>query len=121
MREEGDEGVEDEDGYLTGESDPFIMDTSEGATVVCPAEERYERVDLPPRDDSVESTDVFKEDRLEMVFTDEVLGAPESVATTDARGVLKGRLEVYMFKFVLGDAGVTGTVELSGLVTAASE
>lgn len=88
--------MEEEDGYLTGETDPFIMDSSEDAMVVCPVEERDERVDLPPLDESVESTGVFKEDRLEMLLTGERLGAPASVATVDPMAVLKGRLELYM-------------------------
>lgn len=80
--------MEEEDGYLTGETDPFIMDNSEEAMVVCPVEERDERVVLPPLDESVESTEVFTEDRLEMLLA--------SVATVDPRAVLKGRLELYM-------------------------
>lgn len=88
--------MEEEDGYLTGETDPFIMDNSEEAMVVFPVEERDGREDLPPRDESVESTEVFKEDRLEMLLTGERLGAPASVTTVDPRAVLKGRLELYM-------------------------
>lgn len=88
--------MEEEDGYLTGETDPFIMDNSEEAMVVFPVEERDEREDLPPLDESVESTVVFKEDRLEMLLTGEMLGAPASVAIVDPRAVLKGRLELYM-------------------------
>lgn len=83
----------EEDGYLTGETDPFIMDNSEEGTVVCPVEERDERDVLPPLDESVESTEVFKDDKLEMLLTE---GAPVSVATVDPRAVLKGRLELYM-------------------------
>lgn len=116
-----DEGVEDEDGYLTGESDPFIVDKSEEAMVVCPAEEWDESDDIPPRDDNVESTDVFKEDKLEMVFTEEKVGAPESAAAMDARAVLKGGLEMYMLTVVFGDAGVIEAVELSGTEPVASE
>lgn len=88
--------MEEADGYFTGETDPFIMDSSEDAMVVCPVEERDERDDLPPRDESVESTEVFKEDRLEMLLTEERLGGPVSVAIVDPRAVLKGRLELYM-------------------------
>lgn len=88
--------MEEADGYLAGETDPFIMDSSEEAMVVCPVEERDERDVLPPLDDSVESTEVFKEDRLEMLLTEERLGVPVSVATVDPRAVLKGRLELYM-------------------------
>lgn len=86
--------MEEEDGYLTGETDPFI--SSEEAMVVCPVEERDESDDLPPLDESVESTEVFKEDRQEMLLTEEKLGAPESDATVDSRAVLKGRLELYI-------------------------
>lgn len=86
--------MEEEDGYLTGETDPFI--SSEEAMVVCPVEERDERDDLPPLDESVESTDVFKEDMLEMLLTEERLSAPVSVATVEPSTVLKGRLELYM-------------------------
>lgn len=110
--------MEEEDGYLTGETEPFIMDNSEEAMVVCPAEERDERDDLPPLDDSVESIEVFKEDRLELVLTEERVDAPASV---DARTVLKGRLELYMFKVVFGDAGKIGTAGLSGPEPVASE
>lgn len=88
--------MEEEDGYLTGETDPFIMESSEEAMVVCPVEERDERDVLPPLVESVESTEVFKEDRLEMLLTGERLGAPASVAIVDPRAVLKGRLELYM-------------------------
>lgn len=61
--------------------------------VVCPVEERDERDDLPPREESVESAEVFKEDRLEMLLTEGRLGAPASVTT---RAVLNGRLALYM-------------------------
>lgn len=30
IRDEGEEGVEEEEGYLTGETDPFIIGHSEG-------------------------------------------------------------------------------------------
>lgn len=85
--------MEEEEGYLTGDNDPFI--SSEEAIVVCPVDEREERDDLPPRDDSAVSTDVFS-DMLEMVLTEDRSGAPVSD--------LKGRL--YMFKDVFGDVGV---------------
>lgn len=88
--------MEEEDGYLTGETDPFIMDNSEEAIVVCPVEERDERDDLPPRDESVESMEVFKEERPETLLTEERLGAPESVPSVDPSAVLKGRLALYM-------------------------
>lgn len=92
--------MEEEDGYLTGETDPFIMDSSEEGMVVCPVEERDEWDDLPPLVESVESTAVFKDDRVEML-----LGATVS-ATVDPRAVLKGRLELYMLYDVFGDDGV---------------
>lgn len=105
--------MEEEDGYLTGETDPFIMDNSEEGIVVCPVEDRDERDDLPPRDESVESTEVFKEVKLEMLLTEEGLGPPTSVGTVDPRAVLKGRLELYM---LYGDAGaVIGTDDFSGI------
>lgn len=88
--------MEEVDGYLAGGTDPFIMDSSEEAMVVCPVEERDEREDLPPLDESVESTEVFKDDRLEMLLTVERLGTPVSVAAVDPSAVLKGRLELYM-------------------------
>lgn len=93
-REDGEDGVEEEEGYLTGESDPFIMETSEEGMVVCPVEESDERVVLPARDESVESTEVFKEDKLEMLFTGESLDPPVSVGTVDPRVLLKGKLEL---------------------------
>lgn len=83
MREDGEDGVEEEDGYLTGETDPFIMDSSEEAMVVWPVEERDERDDLPPHEASVESADVFREDRLEMFLTEG--GAGGTVTAVDPR------------------------------------
>lgn len=77
--------MEEEDGYFTGETDPFIIDNSEEAMVVCPFEESDERDDLPPLDECVESTEVFKEDMLEMLLTEERLSAPASVAIVDPR------------------------------------
>lgn len=91
-RKEGEDGVEEDDGYLTGEADPFM--SSEEAMVVCPVEERDEREDLPPLNESVESTEVFKDDRLEILLTEERLVATASIATVDAR--TKGMLELYM-------------------------
>lgn len=63
--------MEEEDGYFTGETDPFLMDNSEEAMVVCPVEESDEIDDLPPLDDSVESTEVFKDDMLDVLLTEE--------------------------------------------------
>lgn len=77
---------------LTGETDPFII--SEEAMVVSPVEERDERDVLPPRDEGVESTEVFREDRLDMLLTEDRLCTPVSVAAVDPREVLKGRLEL---------------------------
>lgn len=106
--------MEEEEGYLTGESDPFIMDTSEDAMVVCPEVERDERVDLPPRVESVESAEVFKDDKLEMVLMGEILDPPASVGAVDPRADLKGRLELYMLYGFFGDVGaVIGTEDLS--------
>lgn len=51
---------EQEEGRLR--EDPFS--SSDDGTVVCPAEEAEERDDLPPRKDSVESAQVFSDDRL---------------------------------------------------------
>lgn len=103
--------MEEEEGYLTGDTGPFIMDSSEEAIVVCPVEEREEREDLPPRDDNVESTEVFIEEMLEMFLTGGMVGAPVSVV--DPRADLKGRL--YMLKDVFGDTGVElGAVGRSG-------
>lgn len=108
--------MDEEDGYFTGETDPFIMDNSEEAMVVWPVEERDEMDVLPPRDESVESTEVFKEDRLEMLLTEDRVCAPASVTTVDPRAVLKGRLELYMLYDVIGDAVEgTGAGDLSGI------
>lgn len=114
--------MEEEDWYLTGETDPFIIDSSEEAMVVCPVEERDERDDLPPRDARVESMDVFIEDRLEMVLTDERGGTPVSVTAVDPKAVLKGRVELYMLTVVFGDVGVVIVADdLSGTEPVASE
>lgn len=90
-RKDGEDGVEEDDGCLTGEPDPFI--SSEDAMVVCPAEEREGGEDFPLLEESAESTEVLKEDKLETLLTDESMGAPGSAAP---RAVLKVRLEVYM-------------------------
>lgn len=85
--------MEEEEGYLTGDSEPFI--SSVEAVVVCPVMESEDSDDLPPRDDRVGSTGVFKGEMFEIFLTDDlVLGAPVSD--------LYGRL--YMFNF--GDVGV---------------
>lgn len=98
--------MEDDDGYFTGETDPFIMENSEEGMVVCPVEEKEEMDVLPPRDESVESTEVFKEDKLEMLFIEgRVAAAAESVPTVDPIAGLKGKLELYMLYVVFGDAG----------------
>lgn len=81
--------MEEEDAYLIGETDPFIVDNSEEAMVVCPVEESDEREVLPPLDASVESTEVFNEDRPDMLLTE------ASVTIVDPRAVLKGKLELY--------------------------
>lgn len=86
--------MEEEDGYFTGETDPFIITNSEEPIVVCPVEERDERDVLPPREESVESTEVFKEDRVEMLLTEERYC--ESVPSVDPSAVLKGKLALYM-------------------------
>lgn len=74
-RDEGEDGVEEEEGYLTGETEPFI--NSEDAIVVCPAVEIEESGDLPKRDDSVGST-VFKGEIWEMFLTADLIGEPVS-------------------------------------------
>lgn len=90
-RKDGDDGVEEEEEYLTGEPDPFI--SSEDAAVVCPVEEMDEGEDFPPLEESIESTEVFKEDMLETFLRDGGMETPESVAP---RADLKVRLDVYM-------------------------
>lgn len=90
-RKEGEDGVEEDEGYLTGEPDPFI--SSEDAMVVCPVEERDGGEDFPPLEESVESTEVFREDKLETLLTDESAGAGESAAP---RVVLRVRLGEYV-------------------------
>lgn len=91
-RDEGEEGVEEEDGYLTGDTDPFIMENSEEGMVVWPVDERGEIDVLPPLEVSVASTEVFRDERLELLFTAEKVVA--SVAAVFTRAVLKGRLEL---------------------------
>lgn len=71
-RDEGEEGVEEEEGNLTGDIEPFI--SSEDATVVCPIVEIEESGDLPIRDDNVGSTEVFSGEILEMLLTDDLIG-----------------------------------------------
>lgn len=63
---------EEEEGRLS--EDPFR--SSDDGTVVCPAEEGEDRDDLPPLKDSVESTQVFRDDRLQTVLTGERLAPP---------------------------------------------
>lgn len=86
-RKDGEDGVEEDDGYLTGDPDPFIR--SEDAMVVCPVEEREEGEDFAPLEESVESAEVFREDKLETLLTDESMA--ESAAP---RAVLKPRLDM---------------------------
>lgn len=90
-RKDGDDGVEEDEGYLTGEPDPFI--SSEDAAVVCPVEEKDGGEDFPPLEESIESTEVFKEDKLETFLRDGGTETPESAAP---RAVFKVRLDVYM-------------------------
>lgn len=87
-RKDGEDGVEEDDGYLTGDPDPVIR--SEGAMVVCPVEEREEGVDFPALEESVESAEVFREDKLEPLLRDESMAASAA-----PRAVLKVRLEGY--------------------------
>lgn len=84
-RKDGEDGVEEDDGCLTGEPEPFI--SSEDVMVVCPAEEREEGDDFPLLEESAESPELLKEDKLETLLT-----APGSAVP---RAVLKVRLEVY--------------------------
>lgn len=102
--------MEEEDAYLTGETDPFIMDSSEEAMVVWPAEESDERGDLPVRGERESAG--FKEDRP--VLTEDRVGVPVSVTTVEPSGVLYGRLELYMLygAFGTGEAGL-GAEDLS--------
>lgn len=89
-RKDGEDGVEEDDGGLTAEPEPFI--SSEDVMVVCPAEEREEGEDFPLLEESAGSPELLKEDKLETLLTDESMGAPGSAAP---RAVLKVRLEVY--------------------------
>lgn len=75
-RDDGEEGVEEEEGYLTGDMEPFI--NSEDAIVVCPMVEIEESGDLPIRDDNVGSTDVFSGEILGMLLTADLIGEPVS-------------------------------------------
>lgn len=75
-RDEGEEGVEEEDGYLTGDIEPFIK--SEDVIVVCPPMEIEESGDLLIRDDNVGSTEVLSGEILEMVLTLDLTGEPVS-------------------------------------------
>jgi hypothetical protein len=114
--------VEEDDGYLACDAEPFIMDSSEEPMVVCPVEDRDEMDNFPPRDASEESTEVFIEDRPERVLTDGREGAPVSTAVADPRTVLKGRLELYMLMLVFGNVGVvTVADDLSDTDPVASE
>ena len=98
--------MEEDDGNFTGEADPFRLEKSEQAIVVCPFE-REETVDLPPEwDTSVESTEFCNKDKPERVLAAERDVDPASVVCVEPRTVLKGRPELYMFTDVLGDVGV---------------
>lgn len=61
-----------EEGRLS--EDPFS--SSDDGTVVWPAEDGEERDDLPPRKESVESTQVFRDERLPALLTGERLAPP---------------------------------------------
>lgn len=63
---------EEEEGRLI--EDPF--NSSDDGMVVCPAEEGEEPEDLPPLKDSVESMQVFRDDRLQTLLTGERLAPP---------------------------------------------
>lgn len=96
--------MEEDDGYFTGETDPFCVEKSEQAIVVCPFEEREEREDFPPWDASVDSTELCIKDKPERVLAEEAV--PTSVVCVEPSTVLKGRPELYMFTGVFGDVGV---------------
>ena len=103
-RDDGEVGVEEEEEYLIGETDPFIAGTSEG----------WECEDSDwigfPLDVIIGSVEVRIPDRPEMLFTDERDEAP-----VEPRTVLKGKLELYMFTVDLGDVGVVIVIaDLSG-------
>lgn len=74
-RDEGEEGVEEEEGYLTGDIELFI--NSEDAIVVCPVVETEESGDLLMRDD-IGSTEAFRGDILDVVLTVDLIGEPIS-------------------------------------------
>lgn len=100
--------MEEDDGYLTGETDPFIIEKSEGGMVVCPDEDRDDIDVFPPRNETVDSTAVFREDRLEMLLTGERETPSASDKTVDPVEVLKGRLESYKLCDIFGDAAGEG-------------
>lgn len=98
------------------------MENSVEGMVVWPVEEREEMDVLPPRDGSVDSAQVFKEDRLEMLLIEGRVAVAESVPAVDPREVLKGRLELYMLYVVFGDAAEgVGAEDLSDKEPLASE
>jgi hypothetical protein len=104
-REEGEDGEEEDDGNFTGDWDPFRVEKSEQAIVVCPVE-REETVDRPPWDARVESTELCIKDKLEMDLAAERDVDNASVVCVEPRTDLKGRPELYMFTDVFGDVGV---------------
>lgn len=106
MREDGEDGVEEDDAYFTGETDPFSVEKSEQAIVVCPFEERGETEDFPPWDPSVVSTELCIKDKPERVLAGERDVVPASVVCVEPSTVLNGRVELYMFTDVFGDVGV---------------
>ena len=97
--------MEEDDGYFTGETDPFRVEKSEQPIVVCPFE-REETVDLPSWDTSVESTALCIKDKPERVLAAERDVDAASVVCVEPRTVLKGRPELYMFTDIFGDVGV---------------
>lgn len=98
--------MEEDDAYFTGDTDPFCMEKSEQAIVVCPFEEIEETEDFPPWDASVDSAGICINDKPESVFVEESNVVPASVVCVAPSTVLKGRLELYMFTDVFGDDGV---------------
>jgi len=97
--------VEEDDAYFTGDTDPFCVEKSEQAMVVCPFEEMEETEDFPPWDASVGSAGLCN-DKPEKVFVEASNVVPASVVCVAPSTVLKGRLELYMFTDVFGDDGV---------------
>lgn len=71
-RDEGEEGVEEEEGYLTGDIEPFI--NSDDVIVVSPTVEIEESGVLPIRDDNVGSIEVFRGEILDMFLTVDLIG-----------------------------------------------